>query len=253
MEKTQKHRPFLPPGREDNGVSSLCGGERSLSIVCVMLWLWEITTWVSHVSLTSAWWEHRNMRNTVWYLSRAHNLCTTADVIWLWLTLINKQPLWILPLVPSEWQTSSHHQVALFLMFVSAVLSKTITFTFCITFTSLFPVWKLKCAIISLQYWFWKYSISQLIPIHEEIIYFACIGILICSIPTLKCPKTRPMLYIVLSCVFTSSQMFPTMFKPREICHFSQGNGAFHLLACQWCHIPFTSCSCHNFHWNTRW
>lgn len=39
------------------------------------------------------------------------------------------------------------------------------------------------------------------------------------------------MLYILLSCVLTLSQMFPTMFQPREIkSHFNQGNGAFTLV-----------------------
>ena len=48
------------------------------------------------------------------------------------------------------------------------------------------------------------------------------------------------MLYILLSCVLTLSQMFPTIFKPREIHNFSQGNGPFHLVACQWRHTPST-------------
>ena len=45
------------------------------------------------------------------------------------------------------------------------------------------------------------------------------------------------MLYILLSCVLTLSKVFPTNFQPREICNFNQGNGPFHLVACQWCHI----------------
>lgn len=31
----------------------------------------------------------------------------------------------------------------------------------------------------------------------------------------------------LLSCVLKSSQMFPIIFKPREICTFIRGNGAF--------------------------
>ena len=43
---------------------------------------------------------------------------------------------------------------------------------------------------------------------------------IICNYSALKCLKTtRPMLYILLSCVLTLSQMFPTIFKPREICN----------------------------------
>ena len=48
------------------------------------------------------------------------------------------------------------------------------------------------------------------------------------------------MLYILLSCVLTLSQMFPTIFKPREICNFNQGNGPFHLDASQRRHTPAT-------------
>jgi len=59
------------------------------------------------------------------------------------------------------------------------------------------------------------------------------------------------MLYISLNCVLTLSQMFPTMFKPREICHFNQGNDLFHLVVCQWRHIPFTPSICYNFRGNT--
>lgn len=33
-----------------------------------------------------------------------------------------------------------------------------------------------------------------------------------------------------LSCVHTLSQMFPTIFKQREICYVTQGNGALHTL-----------------------
>lgn len=39
-------------------------------------------------------------------------------------------------------------------------------------------------------------------------------------------------LYNLLSYEFTFSQMFPTMLKPKEICHCMQGNGAFYWLAC---------------------
>jgi len=39
----------------------------------------------------------------------------------------------------------------------------------------------------------------------------------------LKYPKaTRTMLYILLTCVLTLSQMFPRMFKSREIINFNQ-------------------------------
>lgn len=37
------------------------------------------------------------------------------------------------------------------------------------------------------------------------------------------------MLYMLMSCVLTLSQMFPTMSKPTEIRSFIQGYGAFHL------------------------
>ena len=40
------------------------------------------------------------------------------------------------------------------------------------------------------------------------------------------------MLYVLLSCVLTLSQMFPTIFKPREIHNFNQGNGQFNLVTC---------------------
>ena len=40
------------------------------------------------------------------------------------------------------------------------------------------------------------------------------------------------MFYMLLSCVLT------LMF--REICHFNQSNGPFHLVACQWLHTSST-------------
>ncbi len=46
------------------------------------------------------------------------------------------------------------------------------------------------------------------------------------------------MLYILFSHVLTLSQMFTTMFKPREIHNVIQGNGPFHWVTCQWHHSP---------------
>ena len=48
------------------------------------------------------------------------------------------------------------------------------------------------------------------------------------------------MLYILMSCVLTLPQKCPTIFKPREIHNFNQGNNPFHLVACQWHHTPST-------------
>ena len=51
---------------------------------------------------------------------------------------------------------------------------------------------------------------------------------IICNYSTLKCLKTtRPMLYVLLSCVLTLSQMFPTILKPREISHLIKVTGCF--------------------------
>lgn len=49
------------------------------------------------------------------------------------------------------------------------------------------------------------------------------------------------MLYILMSCVLQ------TMFKTKEIRSLNQGNGAFHLVACQWHHIPYVSESLSSF------
>ena len=45
------------------------------------------------------------------------------------------------------------------------------------------------------------------------------------------------MFYILLSYDLPSSQMIPTMFKPRELNIFLHGNGPLHLVAY---HMPFT-------------
>ncbi len=81
----------------------------------------------------------------------------------------------------------------------------------------------------------------------------SCFKDIIRNISTLKCLKTIwPTLYILLSRVLTLSQMFPAMFKPREICNFIQGTGTFHLVAYQWRHITFIPSSCYNFQ-NIGW
>lgn len=59
------------------------------------------------------------------------------------------------------------------------------------------------------------------------------------------------MLYSLLRCVLTLSQMFPIMFKTREIHNFIQGNHAFHAVAFQWLYIHCTATSCDNFWENT--
>ncbi len=60
----------------------------------------------------------------------------------------------------------------------------------------------------------------------------------ICKIFALKYLKTtRTMLYILLTCVLTLSQIFLT-FKSREMCDFSQWIGPCHYFACQWCTYP---------------
>lgn len=53
---------------------------------------------------------------------------------------------------------------------------------------------------------------------------------------------TKPMLYILLSCVLTLSQLFLTMFRPREICNFNHGLCHVVTVACKWHCIPFAHC-----------
>jgi len=54
-----------------------------------------------------------------------------------------------------------------------------------------------------------------------------------CKIFRFKYPKTtRTMLYILLTCVLTLSQMFPTMFKSREISHFNQDTDCVSSFCC---------------------
>ena len=51
----------------------------------------------------------------------------------------------------------------------------------------------------------------------------------ICKTYGLKYPKTtRTMLYILLTCVVTLFQMFPRMFKSREISNFNQDTDRVH-------------------------
>jgi len=50
----------------------------------------------------------------------------------------------------------------------------------------------------------------------------------------------KKMLYILLTCVLTLCQMFPTMFKSREINYFNQCNSPCHCIACRWCHMHAT-------------
>lgn len=57
---------------------------------------------------------------------------------------------------------------------------------------------------------------------------------IVCNISAFKCLNiTRPLLYILFSCVFKSSKMFPSMFKLRKIHHFIQGYSVFHLVTCR--------------------
>ena len=62
----------------------------------------------------------------------------------------------------------------------------------------------------------------------------------------IKLKKRLDLCYTFLSsCVLILSSMFPTVFKLREMCNFNQGNVLlFHLVACQWHHIPWSPSRC---------
>lgn len=60
----------------------------------------------------------------------------------------------------------------------------------------------------------------------------------ICKIFAFKYPKTTStVLYILFTCLNTLSQMFPTVFKSREIRTFNQCKVPCHCVACQWRHV----------------
>ena len=50
----------------------------------------------------------------------------------------------------------------------------------------------------------------------------------------------RPLFRILLSCVLTLSQLFPTMIKPRAIPSLIHSNGQLHLVVCPSRHMPIT-------------
>ena len=64
------------------------------------------------------------------------------------------------------------------------------------------------------------------------------------------------LLRILLSCVLMLSQMFPTIFKPREIHKFNHRNSLCHLVAGQWHRTPSTKeytstrCMCQGHGWS---
>lgn len=52
------------------------------------------------------------------------------------------------------------------------------------------------------------------------------------NISALKTTTNTLVIYTLLGCVFTLSQMFPTLFEPKDIWTCTQGLGAFHMVVC---------------------